>query len=384
MFKNLSASYNYAIFATIVLVIICLLIYEFRTEFHFKTTRGASEQCEKRTHQVRIKKDVIALDPNIFEIHLRHIKDTINTLNQQPTNSCNKTIKLLADAKKDTSSYIALNLYDTDIQPMYNKYLEDEKKTITDCSDSIASSLYNNAIYSEKTDAIRADMSDLVSNIDTIITAVRDNGNHDGVLDLTAVNSFTEGMYADQKQSSSGVDMIHMLDILNKKYDSYLKSAVGKNKESFVNNDTVYTNSMFWKWYDVAGTVSDQGDKTQLHIATDSNRSSTRVNTATAMERVLDGSQCDDTVGSSDAIARNKEMFDLPKNKSHNSIKMASSVLGINKNAFISQGIEREFDTTDGFHTNNRMPILNSRKPFADIGSVFADQFVNTRSSLFG
>ncbi len=383
MLKNKSTNYNYVVFAVVILALMCLLMYEFRTEYHSKNIPDA--QRERRTCRVHTKKGTTALDPNIFEIHLRHTRDNLDTLNQGRAVEHTPKLKAqVAEAKKATSSYIALNLYNTGIQPMVNDYMEQEKLQYEKCpKNSINAALYDNSYFNSNDAGLQSEIGGLVTDIDIIIQSMRADGAPKGELDLVPVNALTEGLYATRSQETNADQLNHMLDILDKKYDTLFQEKFQKKtKEGFLVDDLGNDLKVgYWHWYDIAGT-NDMHGKETMHNSTNSKKPQTRKNNATCMERTLDGSQSDRNYDVSNAIACVREQFDLPKNKSHNVSKMASSAHSINNNPFISQGVEREFSSNNLYKMRNQ--DISSKKSFIDGGSVFANQIDNTRSSLMG
>jgi hypothetical protein len=388
-----SINYKYVAFAGVILILLGLIAYGFNIQRASNVFIPDSE-IDRCNCRVRTSKGVVALDPNVFQIHMRRTRDNLNTLNKDIC-SDNSTIKKnLAKAKADLSSYAALNLYPIKggTRPGIKTYMQNDDITYERVPrESVLKTLYENPRINLATADVHYEIDELVSDIDTIIELSRGNDKKNGELDLTAVNALTESMYADRASNSSVAELNSVLGIIDKKYNDLFDISSVNNitdkKEKFITEDLFSKqNYEFWKWYDVAGTNSNwpvgnsPPDTTECDEIIYSKHNASVIK-ASSSARTLDGSQIDPNYDVSNSIAQTKESFNLPKDKSHNVFKSSSSVSGINANPFVSQGVEREFGSTPLYRMKSKK--INDRNPRLNSGSMFNNQISSTRSSLF-
>lgn len=140
-----------------------------------------NRSSEKNTINVIIKTDVIKLDPNIFEMYLKKIKEDLILLNEFYTNNQDHQFKIdkLTIPRQQLKSYIGINGIDLDLYKANNMqyYKSAQFESARFESDS---KLDNTG------DKLNQCIVDLISDIDILILMVKLSLCKVGILNLSS------------------------------------------------------------------------------------------------------------------------------------------------------------------------------------------------------
>jgi hypothetical protein len=230
-------NYNY-----LGLSIVFLILTYYWLEHTKKAITRKEEQVTKNGNtgnhiMVTTKKGDIEMDTNVFEHHMRRMKDNIIQLNQKFTDDeCSKLKEYLDNAKINTKSYINLNnaktnnssdfcnldlrydLVDNNIlqeREILRQKLETGKhKTILDNDD-------NDDNDEIDVDEIQYSILELLIDIDIILFLMRSSMCNKGRFDITSLDSVVLELY--NSNCSADVNLSQTIDMAT---DSYVKPLV--------------------------------------------------------------------------------------------------------------------------------------------------------------
>jgi hypothetical protein len=202
MLKNQTVdpiNYYYCCTAVILLLICYYFLQSTKHTLHVKELDKSNIQ--NKTITVQTKNGEAKMDPNVFEIHLKKMKDDIIELNTNCSFSdCDDIKKYLDKTKTDTQSYINVNVNDvnpefcditsklalTDDHVLQERELLKKKLTNSTESDSVADNT---------SDRIRYSILELLIDIDIILFLVRSSLCKTGKLDLSNIDSLILELY---------------------------------------------------------------------------------------------------------------------------------------------------------------------------------------------
>ena len=178
IFKVGHIDYCY-LFASIIFLVICYLYIKSTMTMPYK--KKINRSSEKNTINVIIKTDVIKLDPNIFEMYLKKIKEDLILLNEFYTNNQDHQFKIdkLTIPRQQLKSYIGINGIDLDLYKANNMqyYKSAQFESARFESDS---KLDNTG------DKLNQCIVDLISDIDILILMVKLSLCKVGILNLSS------------------------------------------------------------------------------------------------------------------------------------------------------------------------------------------------------
>jgi len=178
IFKVDHIDYCY-LFASIIFLVICYLYIKSTMTMPYK--KKINRSSEKNTINVIIKTDVIKLDPNIFEMYLKKIKEDLILLNEFYTNNQDHQFKIdkLTIPRQQLKSYIGINGIDLDLYKANNMqyYKSAQFESARFESDS---KLDNTG------DKLNQCIVDLISDIDILIIMVKLSLCKVGILNLSS------------------------------------------------------------------------------------------------------------------------------------------------------------------------------------------------------
>lgn len=178
IFKVGHIDYCY-LFASIIFLVICYLYI--KSTMTMPCKKKINRSSEKNTINVIIKTDVIKLDPNIFEMYLKKIKEDLILLNEFYTNNQDHQFKIdkLTIPRQQLKSYIGINGIDLDLYKANNMqyYKSAQFESARFESDS---KLDNTG------DKLNQCIVDLISDIDILIIMVKLSLCKVGILNLSS------------------------------------------------------------------------------------------------------------------------------------------------------------------------------------------------------
>ena len=178
IFKVDHIDYCY-LFASFIFLVICYLYIKSTMTMPYK--KKINRSSEKNTINVIIKTDVIKLDPNIFEMYLKKIKEDLILLNEFYTNNQDHQFKIdkLTIPRQQLKSYIGINGIDLDLYKANNMqyYKSAQFESARFESDS---KLDNTG------DKLNQCIVDLISDIDILILMVKLSLCKVGILNLSS------------------------------------------------------------------------------------------------------------------------------------------------------------------------------------------------------
>ena len=178
IFKVGHIDYCY-LFASIIFLVICYLYI--KSTMTMPCKKKINRSSEKNKINVIIKTDVIKLDPNIFEMYLKKIKEDLILLNEFYTNNQDHQFKIdkLTIPRQQLKSYIGINGIDLDLYKANNMqyYKSAQFESARFESDS---KLDNTG------DKLNQCIVDLISDIDILIIMVKLSLCKVGILNLSS------------------------------------------------------------------------------------------------------------------------------------------------------------------------------------------------------
>lgn len=194
----------------IVLLIICYYFLQINGN-KLRIKPSAAQNIQQKTITVYTKNGDIVMDPNIFELHLKRTKNTINELNNNLDNFDYENINdRIIRAKKSIGAYIDAQNINTDICSPNNQLslvdnnMLNERDVLRDSIETSDDSETRQKIM------LRYAIIELMIDIDIILFLVRSSMCKYGKLDLTAFDELIMELY-----NSMGTTSKLMYDELN-------------------------------------------------------------------------------------------------------------------------------------------------------------------------
>jgi hypothetical protein len=197
MAKNKSiepVNYSYFIASVILLIICYYFLKSTQVQLHEKNL--IENDAQKKTIKVRTAKGEIYMDPNIFEMHIKHMKTNIIELNTQFSDKeCVELKKYLDKTKNNTSEYININtnpdLCNINTQPkLINDIILEKRELLKHKLDSNDSNT-----DSTSTDNIQQSILELLIDIDIILLLVKSSMCKNGTLDFSLIDTVMLELY---------------------------------------------------------------------------------------------------------------------------------------------------------------------------------------------
>lgn len=325
---------KYMLAAVIALIVMYGLIYT-KQQYHDKPILDGLIQ--KFSIDVLTDNKQLLLDPNVFEVHIKHMKDTLNILNKTATYTP-AIANCINQAKQDTLSYIDANNADAHVRNLIDNTPRNNRIEIS----NISSSDYE-PNYSPIDAETRENLSKLLDDMDVIINMTKLPYKKRGRMKLDAINNLNRQLYKANRVNYETMRINELLTGIDAKYNQLLqdmKDAYSKPCDGRNNNGYCYT---------------------PLNA------------------RLLDGSQNTNVI-TGDFEMDMKESFVMPKNKSMYKNQMLSTHHSPD-NPYISQKNVTDFKSTDILTIPTR--AIKDNFGFQGVDSKFDSQIDRTsRTSL--
>lgn len=222
--------------AAIVLLIVCYYFLQSTKEkLHKKNLE--KDDIQRKSIKVQTNKGEIAMDPNVFEMHMKRMKDNIIELNKNfSAKDCGNIKKYLERTKLNTKSYINANNVNSDFCDIKSKfgmiddYILQERDLL---KNKLASKTESDSAADNSSDKMRYSILEILIDIDIILFLVRSSLCKKGKLDLTAIDSLILELYRTNCEDPSTKKLSHDLDNLDSDYVSPVMDFVFDGKEGF-------------------------------------------------------------------------------------------------------------------------------------------------------
>jgi hypothetical protein len=233
-------NYSYMVTAVIILIMCYSFMKSTKQKLHMK--KIDKYDIQQKTITVQTKKGEIVMDPNVFEMHMKRVKDNIVELNKNfSVDDCSGIKKYLDRTKKNTKSYINSNTngnsdfcdLDSGINLMDDHVLQErnalkKKLAKTTESDSTADTRADRAKYS---------ILEILIDIDIILFLVRSSLCKNGKLDLSSMDSLLLELYKTNCVSAESKKINHKIDEISHNYIEPTKDLTFKRNEGFHSKD---------------------------------------------------------------------------------------------------------------------------------------------------
>jgi hypothetical protein len=192
-------NYSYLIIATVLLFICYYYLQNTKTALHAKKLERDDRQ--RKTVTVKTKKGDVKMDPNIFELHIKRMKDNILELNKNFSGKdCGSIKKQLERTKMTMEKYIKMNTNEisSDFIRMGSKiqlvddHILQESEMVKKKLANITESDSDSDILS---DEIKYSILEILIDIDIILFLIKSSLCNKGILDLSTIDNLIIKLY---------------------------------------------------------------------------------------------------------------------------------------------------------------------------------------------